>query len=97
MAVAMYMNFPTASKEKYEKVMKELNLKEKLPPGLLHHVAGPLDGGWCVMDVWESQAHFDRFFKERLKAAMQNAGVQPAQPKTFPVHNTLMAGAMSRR
>lgn len=37
-----------------------------LPEGLLVHVAGPTDEGFRVIEVWESQAAWERFRDERL-------------------------------
>jgi len=97
MAVAMYMQFPNGTREQYEGVVKALNLKTKTPAGLLHHVAGPLESGWCVMDVWESQAHFDGFFKEGLQKALQDVKLSPPQVKTINVYNTMGQAAMAGR
>ena len=97
MAVAMYMNFPNTTRDQYDRVMKELNLKEKPASGLIHHVAGPLESGWVVVDVWESQAAFDKFFKERLQRAMENVNIAPPQPKTFTVHNMIGQTQMAKR
>lgn len=36
------------------------------PEGLLVHVAGPTDEGFRVIDVWESQATWERFRDDRL-------------------------------
>jgi hypothetical protein len=37
-----------------------------LPPGLILHVAGPTDEGFRIIDVWESEASWQRFRSERL-------------------------------
>ena len=97
MAVAMHMQFTHCTQQQYDDVVKELKLKTQNPAGLLHHVAGPLEnGGWCVMDVWETQGHFDRFFKEKLEASMRNHKIEPPQVRTFNVHNFLGPHAMAR-
>jgi hypothetical protein len=97
MAIAMYMQFPHTTREQYDKVVKDLSLKDKTPAGLLYHVAGPLEGGWCVMDVWDNQASFDKFYKEKLEKAMQSANIPaPQGNKSFAVHSTLGHAAMAR-
>jgi hypothetical protein len=53
--------------------------------GMLYHVAGPIDGGWRVVEVWESQEAADRFFRDALGAALQRHGGS-VQPKVMPVH-----------
>jgi len=40
-----------------------------LPEGLLVHVAGPTDEGFRMIEVWESQAAWERFRDERLAGA----------------------------
>ena len=61
------------------------------PEGLIFHSAGPIDGGWGVIDVWESRGHFDRFAQARLgpKVAELGAGAFQGPPdiKEFPVHH----------
>ena len=50
-----------------------------------------MDGGWGVLDFWESREHFDRFQETRLGPAMASLGEDgpsgPPDIKEFPVHN----------
>jgi hypothetical protein len=89
LAIAMLLEFPGATKEQYNKVIEILQLGGKTGKGGIFHVAGPMEGGWRVVDVWESQEAFDKFLKEKLANAMQQAGIKPPQPKVWPVHNIL--------
>ncbi|MCW3067406.1 MAG: hypothetical protein JWL67_31, partial [Solirubrobacterales bacterium] len=49
------------------------------------------DGGWGIIDFWESREAFDSFVQERLMPRLQSLGDRgfPAPPdvKEFPVHN----------
>jgi hypothetical protein len=47
-----------------------------------------VEGGWGVLDCWESRAHFDRFAEERIGPAMAAIGGTGQQPEVheFPVH-----------
>jgi hypothetical protein len=38
--------------------------------GCVAHVAGPYDGGWRIIDVWEDEAALERFQVERLFPAL---------------------------
>lgn len=91
MAIGIVIEIPGRTKAQYDAVMDKLHLEGKMPPGGLYHVAGPMEGGWRVVDVWQSQQDFDAFFHAKLKQALQDAGLPPFQPKVFPVHNTLKA------
>ncbi len=52
-------------------------------------MAGPSpNGGWRVIEVWESKEAADRFYGERLGPALQAAGVSdPPKPELWQVHN----------
>jgi hypothetical protein len=43
-----------------------------------------------VVEVWESQEAVDRFFQEKLGAALQNANIN-VQPEVFQVQNMMQA------
>jgi hypothetical protein len=88
MAVAMLMEIPGGTQEQYDRVMDELQL-ETMPEGGILHVAAPMDGGWRVLDVWETREHFERFYADRLEHAIANAGVPAAEPKFQELHNVM--------
>jgi hypothetical protein len=79
-----------ASRAKYEKSVKLIlrGRKKRLADwpvkGILAHIAGPMPGGWRVIDVWQSRAAFNRFGKE-LKPVLKKIGMQGARPKIFPL------------
>ncbi len=35
-------------------------------PGFILHTSHAIAGGWCVMDVWTSKQHFERFYAEHI-------------------------------
>lgn len=85
MAVGILMNV-ACTPEQYDAVIRDLQTAGAgAPPGRLYHVAGPTDGGWRVVDVWESPAHFEAF-AATLIPIMQRRDVPPVQPTIFPVH-----------
>ena len=79
-----------ASRAKYEKSVKMIlrGRKKRLADwpvkGILAHIAGPMPGGWRVIDVWHSRTAFNRFGKE-LKPVLKKIGMQGARPKIFPL------------
>ena len=73
MAVAMMVDNPEGSQETYDKVRERLGLEK--PAGGILHVAGPSpNGGWRVIEVFESDEDAQRFV-ERLKPAFEAVGV----------------------
>ena len=103
MAIAVQLDFKGATLEQYDQVMREfgLALHDDSGPnwrkGIIRHVAGGRpDGGWTVVDIWESQDAFDRFFNDRLGPAFGAVGTLP-QPAIAPfaVHNHFRHGAIS--
>lgn len=88
MAIAQIIEIRGGNKEQYERVVNELGLKgSQLAPGQLVHFAGPTEGGWQIVNVWESQEASDKF-QEKLIPARRKAGMPDVMPpqKVFPVH-----------
>ena len=87
MAVAMMVDHPDGSQEAYDTVREKLGLER--PAGGIFHVAGPSpNGGWRVIEVWESEEDAKRFVKERLLPAFEAVSTPPPPPPEFwPVHN----------
>ncbi|PCG82957.1 hypothetical protein CIB93_27245 [Streptomyces sp. WZ.A104] len=89
MTIAMMVDNPHGSQEIYDKVREQLGMQEK-PAGGIFHAGGPSpNGGWRVIEVWESEDDAKRFIAERLAPALQAAGVQgpPPTPQFWPIYN----------
>jgi hypothetical protein len=89
MAIAMVFDTPGGTQEQYDQIAAQLRQRGvRLPvAGQLLHLAGPVDGGWRTVDVWESREAADRFFQEHLAAAFAAAGRGgDVQSQSFPVH-----------
>lgn len=87
MTVAMMINNPTGSQDLYERVLAELGTETPLGGHL--HLAGPTpDGGWRVIEVWDSVEDASTFLRERFAPALRAAGVttEPPQPQFWPIH-----------
>jgi hypothetical protein len=72
MAVATVLEFAGMTRDAYERVGGML--PGGAPDGILYHACGPVDGGWRIMDVWESREAFDRFADETYLPAVKRAG-----------------------
>jgi hypothetical protein len=88
MAVGALFEAKGVTQAQYEQVRNEVIPGGQLPTGLLYHVAGPMEDGWRVIEVWESQEAIQRVFEERLGAALQRAGIS-VEPKFFPITTLL--------
>ena len=73
-----YVQDVASSWDQYERVTA--SLVDPPPSGLLVHVAGPTDEGVRIIDVWESEADWERFRAERLDPAIAALG-GPARPE----------------
>jgi hypothetical protein len=87
MAVAFLQELPGATQEQYDQVVE--TLRGQTAQGRIFHVAGPIEGGWRIVDVWESQEAVNTFFQEQLGPAAQAAGMAAPPPQFWPVHNML--------
>jgi hypothetical protein len=89
MAIAMMVDNPEGSQVIYDSVREQLGLEK--PAGGIFHVAGPSpNGGWRVIEVWESEDDAKRFVAERLLPAFGAVGAAAAPPpQLWPVHNYL--------
>jgi hypothetical protein len=87
-AIAMLMDNPEGSQELYNRLRKQLDLEE--PAGGILHVAGPSpNGGWRVIEVFESEEDAGRFLTERFGPALEAVGFagRRPQPQFWPVHS----------
>ena len=79
--------------EQFDLAHDHINPDRTPPQGLLFHASGPIDGGWGIIDFWESRADFDAFSRS-IAEGMAAAGVEPSGPpdiKEFPVHEMISA------
>ena len=97
MAVVLVHQGPGLTKESYEEAVRRLTGgKTSLESpadwpveGLLVHAAGEADGGFRVVDVWESEDAVRRF-GETLGPLLQELGVE-AEPELYPAHTFVSA------
>lgn len=90
MAIGVIFEFHGATREQYENTIKKglKGQRNKLADwpvkGVLAHMAGPMPGGWRVVDVWQSEAAFKRFGKV-LIPLIKESGLPEVEPKIFPL------------
>ena len=91
MAILTVFELSTMDAEKYKKAINGLaEAGQGNPKGRLYHVATlKEDGSVIVTDVWESAELLDKFGKT-LVPVLTKAGVEPVQPKVYPVQNYII-------
>ena len=89
MAIGIMFEAKGVTRQQYDQVSKAVMPNEMMPRGMRYHVAGPIEGGWNVFEIWESEADAKRFFDEKLGAELKRAGIANVQQRPFPIHNLL--------
>lgn len=89
MAVGIRIKLPGVDQATFDQIQAAVDPTSPLD-GLIFHASGPIDGGWGVLDFWQSRAHFDRFAQDRMGPAVAANGpsVRP-DINEFPVHEYL--------
>jgi hypothetical protein len=91
MAIGVRIKLLGITQEQFDLAHDHINPTRIAPKGLLFHASGPVDGGWGIIDFWESRDDFDAF-SARIPEGMAAAGVVPQGPpdiKEFSVHETV--------
>ena len=100
MAVGYEMRFESATLEQYDEILELMGLSESVAhvDGAIFHWVAKTDDGLIVVDVWESNEHFNRFAEEQIGPYSQQVGI-PNPPVTtrYEVHNTLASVRVASR
>ncbi len=90
MAIAVTFDIKDMTIEQYDRVLKDLEAAgHGAPDGRTCHIACSVDGGWHVVDLWESSEQLQKF-SETLIPILEAAGVTSTEPTVRPVHNVIM-------
>src|SRR3954451_4877292 len=89
MSVGIIMDFAAGESDQYDRVIEQMELDGKVAPGAHAHVAGPgPDGGWRVVDVWESPEQFEAFANEKIAPLTQAEGLPEPALTFFEINET---------
>jgi hypothetical protein len=91
--------FPEATSEHFERLARQIS--PEVPPGRLVFAAGPVRGGWQVVQLWESRELLEAFNREVFFPALSRLGdsafPRPAQVTDFePTSLSLALGGHQR-
>lgn len=97
MLISHHAEMPQTSVETYDKVNERINFDGDPPQGLIFHTASPReDGGFRIVEVWDSREDFDRFEQDRLMPAVREVfGEDPGEPpvrEVTEIHHYLPPG-----
>jgi hypothetical protein len=90
MTIGIRIKLAGVSQEQFDAVNAHIDPAGDPPDGCLFHGSGPIEGGWGVIDFWESREAFDAF-APRIQQGVEAAGVElegPPDIKQFEVHET---------
>ena len=85
MSIALVMDFPGASRDQYDEVVKRMHLHGRMPAGGLIHVAGSYGSGWRVIDVWDDPEKFAQFSDEQIIPLTAAAGMRDPEVRVVQV------------
>lgn len=92
MAVVIVNEMQGATQSMYDDMNPKVMPGGRLPEGCQLHIAGPIEGGWRVISVWDSEEKFQEFRDSTLTPTLQDAGQgeRVAHEITAqPVHNLI--------
>jgi hypothetical protein len=98
MAVVLVHQGPSVTQEAYEEIVRKVSdgkSRMESPSdwpvaGLLVHVAGQADGGFRVVDVWESEEACNQF-GEILAPILKEVGVDDPPEQIYQAHTFVSA------
>jgi hypothetical protein len=89
MAIATIGFLPGANAQTDDAMRQQLGVTPETPPkGVMARMAGPVEGGWRIITVWDSQGSWEDFRRDRLEPMFRQMGqtmptVEVAQLETF--------------
>ncbi len=60
----------------------------ELPEGAVAHFGGFGESGFCVVDIWETRAHFEAFLP-KLRGVLQGLNIPWAEPEVYDVDGVI--------
>lgn len=79
MTIGMLIDNPQGSQELYERLLETMDAD--LPLGGIAHIAGPgPEGGWRVIEVWETEEQARAFLTQRFAPALRAVGFEGPPP-----------------
>ncbi len=83
---------PGGTKEQYEASIGSVHpSRSTLPKGQIYHAAGPSQGGWSIVAIFDSKASWEHFrdstLMPRLQQGVPGGFAEPPHEQSFEVYN----------
>jgi hypothetical protein len=102
MAVLVIVEVPGGTEEMYDSMNEQMGVGDTwMPDGLITHTAGPIDGGWRVVDCWREAADFESQIPPKLvpmlEAYKAEHGLETGEPiiSVSPLANVVSVASAS--
>jgi hypothetical protein len=89
MAVLVTADVPGQTEQGYDGMLGVLASALKQAPAFILHSAHPIEGGWRIVEVWESQSDASQFFAKYVHPNLP-LGVKPK--RTLQALHSLVKG-----
>lgn len=89
MSVIVISVAPGVGAEQDAAMTAALDLESNPPAGGRLRIAGPTDAGWRIISVWDSQADFDTFVRERLAPMFEQLGRPAPEFQISPMESMI--------
>lgn len=76
MPIAIHAEVPGQTREGYEATIRLLGDSLREAPGFIMHFGHPIEGGWRVVEVWESSKDAAEWFAKYVRPNLP-PGVKP--------------------
>jgi hypothetical protein len=87
MAIIVIVDLPGVTKEQYQANHANIHAAPWWPAeGFISHAGAPSDGGWLVVDLWESKEAFGAFM-EKAAPIFEEGGFPKVEPKIYEAVN----------
>jgi hypothetical protein len=91
MAILMISEAQGVTAPVYTQVLGALRAKMEQAPGFILHTAHPVEGGFRIVELWQSKQESDRFFAENVASNLP-PGVRPKR-RTEELHGLVTPSA----
>jgi hypothetical protein len=96
MAVVMRMSWPEVTAEQYDEACEVVGWERDVPQGAIFHAAFLDEGGFKVVDVWETAEDFQSFVDNRLMPGIAQVGIEGEPSVTIsPAHRVFNPAALA--